>query len=113
MPQGHIDDYICMNSEEITLSSAGWSCQPVLWPLSEVYYFIFHLDFSVEDISVCRNAFQFVTVTVSGAVCLSANGVNNGTRHSDFDRRNVLLRFIMVRPFDLHSVLCVSLLLIR
>lgn len=77
----------------------------MLWPLSEVYYFIFHLDFSVEDVSVCQNAFQCVAVTVSsGAVCLSPNSVNNGTRHSDFDRRNVLLRFIMMCPFDLHSV---------
>lgn len=47
VPQGHIDDYICMNSGEITLSSAGWNWQPVRWPLWEVYYFIFNLDFSV------------------------------------------------------------------
>lgn len=109
VPQGHIDDYICMNSEEITLSSAAWSCQPVLWSLSEVYYFIFHLDF------FCLGHFQAVKMLSSMSlwlfllvlfVCLSLNSVNNGSCHSDFNRRYVLLYFIMACPFDLHSVFC-------
>lgn len=71
VPQGHIDDYICMNSGEITLSSAGWNCQPVWWPHWEVYCFLFNLDFSVEAIfslSECFPAYCHYSLAV---VCLS------------------------------------------
>lgn len=106
VPQGHIDDYICMNSGEITLSSAGWNCQPAWWPLWEVYYFIFNLDFSVEDILVCQNAFQHIaTIVLLILFVCQRNRVNNLTCCTDLDLYNAHLHFMMACLFDLHYCL--------